>query len=180
MAVSLRTRNEVWQGYVDAERLHRYYTRLASRYILYRRALQFTLGFAAVGGLSRFIGVLPQDAGWVEAVPEAASLLILVAVVLEFMGDYATKAALLNAIAVKCADLEAQWRELWGSVDSADADEAAILKTFRSLENDILNTTSVAGYAGIRENEKLNEAAMAETREVLIQRYSMEGHADNG
>ena len=170
---SSRTRNEVWQGYLDAERLYRYYTALAARYARRRRILQFSLGFAAVGGLTRFIGLIPGDAVWIS---EVASIAVLVIVVWDFMADYPTKASVLNSIGVQCGEQVSRWRALWDRVDD-DADEEEIRSRIRELEDAAIRTTALAGYAGVKESRRLNVNAAEESYTVLVDRYAREGNA---
>ena len=170
---SSRTRNEVWQGYLDAERLYRYYTALAARYARRRRILQFSLGFAAVGGLARFIGLIPGDAVWIS---EVASIAVLVIVVWDFMADYPTKASVLNSIGVQCGEQVSRWRALWDRVDD-DADEEEIRSRIRELEDAAIRTTALAGYAGVKESRRLNVNAAEESYTVLVDRYAREGNA---
>ena len=172
MAASGRIRNEAWQGYLDAERLYRYYTMLAARYALNRRILQFSLGFAAVGGLARFIDLIPGNAVWIS---ELASIAVIVIVVWDFMADYATKASVLHSVSVQCGEHESQWRALWDMVDDDDVDEGTIRTRIRELEEAMLKTTSLAGYAGVKENRRLNASATEETYTVLAARYAQEG-----
>ena len=170
---SSRTRNEVWQGYLDAERLYRYYTALAARYALGRRILQFSLGFAAVGGLARFIDLIPGDAVWIS---ELASIAVLVIVVWDFMADYPTKASVLNSIGVQCGEQVSQWRALWDRIDDNDADEEEIRSRIRELEDAAIRTTALAGYAGVKESRRLNVNAAKESYSVLADRYAREGN----
>ena len=171
-AISDRIRHEAWQGYIDAARLYRYYTMLSAQFYGKRRALQFLLGFAAVGGLSRFIGLFPEDATWVS---ELASVAVLVIVVWDFMADYATKASVLHSISVECGKQESAWRALWDEIDDESADEEDIRKRVRALEADLLIATAVAGYSGVKEHRALNETATKEVYTVMAARYATEG-----
>ena len=172
MAVSDRLRHEAWQGYIDAARLYRYYTMLSARYYGMRRLLQFLLGFAAVGGLSRFLGLLPGDSTWIA---ELSSIAVLVIVVWDFMADYATKASVLHSISVECGKQESDWRALWDEIDDEDTDAEDIRKRIRALEAELMVTTSVAGYSGVKENRKINETATEEVFTVMAERYAGEG-----
>ena len=175
MAVSARIRNEVWQEYLDAARLGRYYAALAERHQRRHRILQCILGFAAVGGLARFVGLLSGDWNWVS---DLASIVIVALVIFELTTDYAKRAAILAAIYVECGELEILWQSLWHDVDAADAEEEAIRNRLRDLSARMLRATASMGYVDMKEDRRLNERAAEESYRVMEARYAAEGGAD--
>ncbi|MCY4227051.1 MAG: hypothetical protein OXF20_05020 [Gammaproteobacteria bacterium] len=68
-SVSDQTRNEIWQGYLDAERLNRYYHYLADKYRKIDQGIQFLMVFAAVGGVTRLIEAHPDEWNWIADYP---------------------------------------------------------------------------------------------------------------
>ena len=60
--VSEQTRNDIWQGLLDAARLDRYYEALAERYRQRHLALRILLLLAAIGGMVSLLEVLPRVA----------------------------------------------------------------------------------------------------------------------
>lgn len=175
MATSPRTRNEVWQGYLDADRLSRYYYRLAGRYESISKWIQFAMAFAALGGIARLTGMLPAGWTWLS---DAAALAMLALVVWNLIAGYPRKAAVLHAISFQCAEYERQWRALWNEVDVEGADEWAILARAQDLGAGMLKTTSAATDVGVKEHSKLNERAAAEAYRAISDRYAVESNAN--
>ena len=122
MNVSEQTRNEVWQGFLDAVRLERYYAALSDRHRRNHRRLRFALLVAAAGDISTFLNLLSEDFQWIA---EIASAPVVVFVMRDLVSDDAKKAATLHTISVECGDLENQWRDSWSAIDHASAETEA-------------------------------------------------------
>lgn len=169
MSVSDQTRNEAWQGFLDAARLGRYYAALSDRH---RRVHQFrrvALLVAAAGGVSTFLNLLPEGFQWVA---EFAGALIAVVVIWDLVSDDAKKAAILHTISIECGDLENQWRDLWSAVDQEDSDEAEVRNRIRKLGDKVLRVTARAGDSDIREDQRLNEKSAEIAYKVMTDRYA--------
>ena len=172
---SPRTRSEVWQGYIDAERLGRYYFRLAERYESKSKWIQFALAFAALGGLARLVGLFPENWAWLGDLGTSA---VIAFVIFNLMAGYSRKAAVLHAISLRCADLERQWRALWNTVDVEGVDEWEIMQRTHELEATLLEITTASTHAGVKQDPKLNERAAEEAYRVIVDRYATETPAN--
>ena len=169
--VSTQTRNEVWQGYLDAERLNRYYYRLANKYnkIYYR--IKIIIAFAAVGGLTRFLGILPDN--WVS-VADIATMIVLALVILELVQDYGKKLAVLNRVS-KDSQLRLQeWKLLWNMVDKPDSEDEDVLNKMNNLNRNSAESDAEVTDAGLRVNNEINQTAWEEANEVLSTYYAIQ------
>ena len=169
MSVSEQTRNEVWQGFLDAARLGRYYAALSDRHRRNHQRIRFALLVAAAGGISAFLNLLPEDFQWVT---EIASALVAVLVIWDLVSDDAKKAAILHTISVECGDLENQWRDLWSAVDQEDSNDVEIRSRIRKLVDRTLRVTGRAGDSDIREDPRLNRKSAEIAYKVMIDRYA--------
>ena len=166
-------RHAVWQALLDAERLGRYYGIRAAAHRHAHRTLRFVLLFAAVGGVTRFLDVLPEVT---ESISNAAGIVIIALVIWDFMADYGKKAAILHAISIECGDYDLRLRSLWMSLDHADGeDETAIRAELRAIEDGMLRATARAGYAEVTEHDQDNERATTEAYEVVSARFAAHG-----
>lgn len=169
MSVSEQTRNEVWQGFLDAARLGRYYAALSDRHRRNHQLLRFALLVAAAGGISAFLNLLPEGFQWIA---ELASALIAAIVIWDLVSDDAKKAAILHTISVECGDLENRWRDLWSAVDQMDSNDAEIRDQVRKLADRTLKVTGRAGDSDIREDQRLNEKSAEIAYKVMSDRYA--------
>ena len=160
------TRNEVWQDYLDAARLVRYYEALSDRYRRNHSILRFLLLGAAAGGVGALLDLLPE----ITQLVAGGAVALLVA--WDFVTDYAKKAAILHTIGVECSALEIEWRELWADVNERDLDDAEARRRNRELERRILIATGRSGYADVREDRELNEKCEKDAYRVMVERYA--------
>lgn len=169
--VSDQTRNEVWQGYLDAERLSRYYYRLANKYNRIYYSVKFIIAFAAVGGLTRLFGILPES--W-TSVADFAPVIVLLFVILELIQDYGKKLAVLNRVSKDSQTRLQEWKMLWHMVDKPDSKEGDVLKQLIHLNRKAAESGAEVVDAGLGENKKLNQAAWEEANEVLSTHYAIQ------
>ena len=167
--VSGQTRNEVWQGYLDAERLNRYYYRLANKYNRLYYTVKFIIAFAAVGGVSRLLGLLPES--W-TSVADFAPVIVLVFVILELVQDYGKKLAVLNRVSKDSQRRLEEWKMLWHMVDKPDSNDEDLLKQVNILNRNAAESGAEVADAGLGENKKLNQTAWEEANEVLSTYYA--------
>ncbi len=96
MVVTERTRTAIWQQMLDMARVTRYYGTLADRYQRRQRLIRSLLLVSAIGGIAPLVTELP------ETLQHVASVGIGLLVVLDFLFDYAHKAAVLGTISSEC------------------------------------------------------------------------------
>ena len=169
MSVSDQTRNEVWQGFLDAARLGRYYSTLSDRHRRMHQMRRVALLVAAAGGISAFLNLLPGEFRWIT---ELAAALIAVVAIWDLVSDDAKKAAILHTISVQCGDLENQWRDLWTAVDQEDAEDVEMRNRIRQLADRALRVTARAGDSDIPEDQKLNRKSAEIAYKVMTDRYA--------
>ena len=169
--VSAQTRNEVWQGYLDAERLNRYYYRLANKYKRLYYSIKLIIAFAAVGSLTRLLGTLPES--W-TSVADFAPLIVLLFVILDLIQDYGKKLAVLNIVSKDFQKRLQEWKMLWHTVDKPDSKDEDLLKQINILNRKAAESCAAVADAGLGENKKLNQAAWEEENEVLSTHYAMQ------
>ena len=168
---SLRT--AVWQALLDAERFGRYYGIRARAHQHKHRILRFILLFAAVGGVTRFLDILPDET---EHISNLAGIVIIVLVIWDFMADDGKKASILHAICVECGEYYLRLGSLWASLNQAEgADETAIRAELRAIEDGMRRTATRAGYANIREHDRDNMRAATEAYQVVSARFAADG-----
>ncbi len=164
--VTDQVRSIVWQEYLDAARLVRYYEALSDKYRRNHFIVRFLLLAAAASGIAALLEILPAIAQLI------ATAFVALIVVWDFVSDYARKAAILHAISIECSELETEWQELWTEINEDEIGTAEVLWKNRRLSRRILGVTSWAGVADIRENQKLNEKCAESAYKVMVDRYA--------
>ena len=163
-------RNAVWQQLLDAERLTRYYGELADRFRRRHKVPRYLMAASSVAGAAAimFEAVWIPDGAYVPAF-----LLVIAAVVWDFMHDYGDKAAILYSISVECGEYETELQDLWRSVDAEQPpEEAAIRARLKEIASGMDRVTARAGYAGIGEDEALIDKTQAEGFQVIADRLA--------
>lgn len=112
----------VWNGLTSADRLERYYTRLADRLSWRNKTLLIVIGVLSLATATTLFASLPQWAEWIPAVP---ALIVAVLSVCTSYLDYSRKAGIAASISGQCRNLGNDWRDLWFSLYSADVRERA-------------------------------------------------------
>lgn len=165
--VSQRTRNVVWQGYLDVSRLGMYYEALANRYRWYyisQRAALLISVFCSVASTFAPLNYPPL-------VTFALVALTVILVAVDYTLDIAKKNAVLHQINVDVERLETRWEALWLRIDDADADESVIRAENVSLQESLTDTTKRCGEEGIPVSNKLNQKCMENAYEIIKSRY---------
>ena len=163
--VSPLIRNRVWQEFFDQARLVRYYEVLSDRYRKKHSIVSFLLVAAAVGAIGAFLDLLPQ---FVQLI---ANGFIALLVVWDLVLAPARKAAVLHTISTECSRLEIEFKELWDETNATEASDNEIKRKLSQLEHRVLEVTSRAGDAYIREKPKLNEQCEATAKRVMKEQY---------
>ena len=163
-------RNAVWQQLLDAERLVRYYGEMTDRYRRWQRIPRYLMGASSVVGAAAIM----FETDWIpNGVYLPVFLLIIAAIVWDFMHDYGDKAAILYSISVECGEYETELQDLWRSVDAEQPlEESRIRARLKEIESGMQRVTARAGYAGITVDEKLNEKTQEEGFKVISDRFT--------
>lgn len=164
--VSQRTRNAVWQNYLDVARLGLYYEALADRYRRRYIFLRVALLLSVLGSVASPLTPLSH--------PVVTTALVIATVALvaaDYALDFAKKSAVLHQINVEVLRLEGEWEGLWLSVDDDTADELEVRAENRNLESRVLDATKRCGDEGIPIDNKLNQKCMETAYEVAEGRF---------
>ena len=170
-------RNAVWQQLLDSERMVRYYGEIADRYRWRQMVPRMIMAVAAIGGAVGFaIEAVPEFAAAKEWIYIPAILLMIAAVVWDFMHDDGKKAAILYSISVECGEYETELLDLWRSVaDGTCTENAAVRTRLLEIEKGMNRVTDRAGYADVRVDEQLNTKTTREAYEVVTARLATGG-----
>ena len=155
--------SQVWLGLLDAERLLRYYGKLAAR--LQRWHMAFT-AFVALGSTSAVGALLFGAPDWVPEILAAA--VAASALWLSYYG-HASKAAVAEAARDGCADLALSWRDLWARVADLEDEELGQEVTALRRREEMATARVPAHLAA---NEQLNERCAAEAYGVVGDEYA--------
>ncbi len=164
--VSDATRNAVWQGYLDVVRLTYYYEVLSDRYQRIYLTVRFAMLFFVIVSVASSFMSLPQP---VTAIILVGITAILVA--LDYVGDFARKAALLHGISSQVRRLGFEWEALWLGIDEADTEDKATRQKNVELQRLVTDVAERAGEAGITINNKLNQKCMEKAYAIVEDRH---------
>lgn len=175
--VDSNLRNDVWQQLLDSERMVRYYGELADRYRRRHRIPRYVMAVSAVGGVVGFaLEVRPYFPVAEEWIYVPAILLMIAAVVWDFVHDDGKKAAILYSVSVECGEYETELLDLWRSVaDGTSAENASVRARLLEIEKGMNRVTDRAGYADVGVDERLNAKTTREAYEVVAARHATGG-----
>lgn len=164
--VSDATRNAVWQSYLDVVRLGYYYDALSDRYQRFYLAIRFGMLFFVIVSVASPFAPFPQPTNVIVTIALIVVTAILVAV--DYVGDFAKKAAVLHGIAGQVRRLESEWETMWLGIDDADAEDGTTRRENAELRRRLTESTEQAGEAGITTHNKLNQKCM-ETAYAVVE-----------
>ena len=175
--IDSRLRNDVWQQLLDSERMVRYYGELADRYRWRQMIPKGIMGASAIGGTVGFAAKaiqIPSLSG--EWILLPAVLLMVAAVVWDFMHNDGKKAAILYSVSVECGEYETDLLALWRSVENGTCGENdAVRIRLAEIETGMNRVTDRSGYADISVDERLNAKTTREAYEVVAARFATGG-----
>ena len=163
--LSDRSKDRVWIQYYDAERFTRYYETLSNRYMWYSTITRFVLLGSVLSSIGSILELLPD---WV---PLLSDSLIGVTIIIEFIGNFARKSAILHMISVKCHGIRNELKQLFDEIDTPDIDASDILLRSNELSKLLLDTTAMAGPAEISIATRLNTRCAKDAKQVLENEY---------
>ena len=105
--VTENTRNVVWQDFLKISRLVRYYDALFKHFQLYRYIIRFILIFPLFSAVTLITDTAPH---WINL---SIGILVALAVLIDFIFDFSTKAAITHTISLECSRLQNEWSKLW-------------------------------------------------------------------
>ena len=163
-------RHEIWQGLLDAARLARYYEALYNRYQRRHQVVRVVLLASATG----VIGLLSANFAepWMSLAQPALAITIVLVVIVDLVGRYAEKAAVLHTVSVNCSRLDNEWHQLWADCEEGDTPRDELAERQVALSERLTMATSVAGEAHILDSRRLNERCWREACDVERLRYA--------
>ena len=103
----------------------------------------------------------------------SALLLVIAAILWDFMYDYGQKTAVSLAISNDCEYISVKLRHLWRRTDTeSDVDSEALSQQLQEIDMDLGRITARAGYANIGLDKNLNERAEREAHAVVRESLS--------
>ena len=150
-------RERVWYGMLDAERLTRYYLRLATRFERYNFALNVVIAIFSLGAAAVLLAELPQ---WISA---TLFFVVAGAVIWMSYANYSKKHAIALMVSKQCSETVLGWRQLWYDLDAPNGAERA-----SDLERRLNEITDVE----LNVDDKLNQSCAEEAYEVCQAEYA--------
>ena len=166
--VTNETRNAIWQELLDVARLVRYYEAMSDRYRRNHSIIRIILFLAASGEVIILLKLFPENVQSYAVSLIAGLIAIIVAV--DFVCDYAKKAAVLQTISMECSRVEVEWKALWDEISILDDNDA--LQRNSQLARRISEITGWAGQASINEDIKLNQECTTAAYKVMKDKYA--------
>ena len=148
-------REQVWNGILDTDRLHRYYSALGDKF---RRRHLFVQAFILVSSSGAAASLLASLSSYVAA---ALFLIVAGATVCASLSDYSGKAAMAESIASQYADLRIEWDRLWYADITAEA-----IVTLQYRYN------KIPSGVPLTEDDGLHQKAQEATYETVPQEFN--------
>lgn len=163
-------RHEIWQGLLDASRCARYYEALYNRYQRRHQITRVVLLASATGVIGLLSANLIEP--WTDALQAVLGGLIVLVVIVDLVGRFAEKAAVLHVISVDCSKLDNEWHQLWADCEEPGASRNELASRHADLSRRLTEVTSTAGEAHILDHRRLNERCWKKACQVEELRYA--------
>ena len=157
--VTEQLRRDVWIGYLDASRQHRYHTILSNEYLRLKERVRMGILFLS------FVPMLAFFHPWFGF----AGVLLVAAVTFERHLDYGRKQAQLAAIASACADLEIEWQSLWSEINRGETEDREVANRNKELVFRLEKVTRRGDEIRIR--DEVHTRATTEAYQVAKAQY---------
>ena len=177
-------RDAIWSQLLDSERAFRYYNELSGRYRRWHAAPRYLmLASSLAGALIGVVSVLGFDMGidadgahvFTIGVYLSALLLVIAAVLWDFMHDFGQKAMISYGISEDCERLNVKLRYIWRTDTESDVDSDDFSRQLREIDMDLGRVTARAGYANIGLDKALNEKAEKEAYAIVSEDMATDG-----
>lgn len=158
-------RNEVWQNYLDASRLTRYYSALADRYRLIYKFSNTSFIRPLLTGVLLLFDSPPEFVGLfiqlVNTLPKITNLIF----------NFSNKARVLNLVSQECGSLENEYEDLWLAMESGDLSDGEIREKINQIKKKLIEIINIPDDFKITINHKLNEKCAIETYRAMEEKY---------
>ena len=89
------------------------------------------------------------------------------------MADNSTKAAILHTITIECGELNNQLEQLWLSINQHSVGNTEAIDRLRPIDHAFTRLTARAGYAGVSQDDSLNQSVTTDAYKVTHDRYHL-------
>ena len=162
-------RNEVWQRLLETCQFARYYRRLSDRTRRYHTIIRLVLLTVAVAGAGTHVNSgLDPGANWPQLL---LAVIIIAAIVFEFVYDFGKKAQVLHVIALECNRMQNAYRRLWVELSQGNGPALDIPQQIRALTDNFEQVSGWAGLVGVSEEANLLEQCKEFAEAELKERY---------
>ena len=152
---------------------------MGRRMVIFHRCVRIIpLSFAVAGGGYLLFGNPPGS--FVEF---SVTVLVLVAIVLDYALDFGKKASVMHVIGLECKRIQNAYHDLWEQVNDSNPEEQEIRQENRKLADLLTEVAGWAGFVDLYEGSKLNDkcrkAALVELGECYLGRKEYVKEAGN-
>lgn len=169
MAITEERRKDVWEDFLDAQRLYRHYHNQSVGYDRRQKVLRLALLLAITAGT---VGaLLPNVAERTWLIAAAVAVWVLTAI--EFNGNFSKKAAIAFSISASCSELVEDYRALWRRLEADEIDDTHAEHELRRLADEMAKSTGRSRDVGLDETERRKNRSAREAYEQMKERYSV-------
>ena len=160
------TRAIIWEQFLAASAMERYYHDLSNRYQRrYRWMLYFLAGAAIIGVVPFVFDLLPP------VVKVVSNLIIAAASIFGLVQNLPEKSGKLKSIFVRCSSFKSECEILWVKLQNGLMDNAEALKAFEELDAKQSQINEAVQLSHIDYNRKLDEKSTKIADEFAIKQY---------
>ena len=167
--MSTATRNTIWQGLLDLDRLVRYYSLLSTRYHRLQQRIRTVILLATMSGLAGLATSLPL---WVAPVSVTA---VAVAVLFESYDRTGERATVSDILVYRYRKAMSDWTALWDETDAGLLSDPEVLQRKHELTASIQETMGDLDdrlRLGAFGDSRLNEKAAEDAYAVMERQYA--------
>ena len=167
--MSPATRNTIWQGLLDLDRLVRYYSLLSTRYHRRQQGIRTVILLATMAGVAGLATPVPF---WVAPVSVTA---VALAVLFESFDRTGERATVSDILVYRYRKAMSDWTALWDATDAGLLSEPEVLQRKHELMTRIQETMGDLDERlrlGAFGDSRLNEKAAEDAYAVLERQYA--------
>lgn len=144
---------QVWLGFLDSDRLSRYYDRLTSKYQRINKAFYVTITILSSTAVVSFVAVFPD---WL-----LKTIVVVIGALVLWVrfSDYSIKIQESSKLADQCGILSLKWKELWLNISVTEDINTQLFE----LSSQLHEITKNASKLGITNHNRLHRKCAEET-----------------
>ena len=164
--VTPETRNQVWQGLLDAERLVRYYGDLADRHRQAHLWVRAILLVAAITGATSVV-VLPA---WLTI---TSSVVVTLAITVDFVFDFGGKAKVLHMVTVAYIRGVEDYEKLWIRCQDENMNDTGARDGLSRVQGRLNMMSAWPGFVEVGVSQRLNKSSWEEAAQAVEARFAV-------